>query len=421
VVAGSNWHAPQLGQARTAPRLSIVVLPFTNLSGDRDEKNLAHGITEDLTADLSLRSEIHVTSPNTAFTYGNKLVGTKEVGRELSVRYALEGSVQRSGNRLRINAWLIDTEKETQLWGERFDGETEDLFALQNEIASRLANTLVWELTAAEAARTTEHPDALGFILRARATALKGPEREHKDEAIGFLERALALDPQSIAAQTGLAGVLAARARERQSDSPAADIERAEGLVKQALALSPRSAPVHSVKGGLLRAEGRCDEAIPEYETVLAANRNSMLALFGIGICKVQTGSVEEAISLLEQIIRLDPRDPYIVYRYDWLGLAHLLLWRTNEAVAWFEKARSTMPTAAFAHGHLASAYALRGETERASAELAEARELARGDDYSSITRLRTTAWPHLGMWKARALVDATFFAGLRKAGMPEE
>lgn len=168
-------------------------------------------------------------------------------------------------------------------------------------------------------------PDALDYILRGRAAFAKGPVREHKDEAIGFLERALAIDPRSVEAQTRLAGILAARVREGQSDSPAADIERAERLVTQALALSPRSAIVHSTKGGLLRAERRWDEAIPEYETALAFDRNLTTALFGIGVCKVVTGLVEEAIQPLEQSIRLDPRDPYIVYRYIWLGNAHLL------------------------------------------------------------------------------------------------
>jgi tetratricopeptide (TPR) repeat protein len=223
----------------------------------------------------------------------------------------------------------------------------------------------------------------------------------------------VAFDPQSVAAQTGLAAVLAARVRERQSDSPAADIERAEEAVKQALALSPRSTSVHSVRGELLRAEGRCDEATREYETVLASNRNSMPALFGIGICKVLSGSVGEAIQPLEESIRLEPSNPYIVYRYDWLGLTHLLLSRTDQAIFWFEKARSVSPGISGPHAHLAAAYALNGETGRAAPELAEARKLAGDDRYSSVTK----TW----VPEARALADTTYFAGLRKVGVPEE
>ena len=259
----------------------------------------------------------------------------------------------------------------------------------------------------------------LDYILRGRAAFAKGPEREHKDEAISFFERALALDPRSVDAQIWLASVLAARVRENQTDSRTADIERAQRLVGQALSLSPRSAGAHLAKGGLLRAKDRCEEAIPEYVTVLASNRNSAVALFGIGICKISTGSVGEAIPLFEQIIRLDPRDPFIVYRYDWLGLAHLLLLHIDEAIVWFEKARSVSPAISGPYVHLASAYAIKGDIERAAAELAEARRLAGDDRYSSIARLR--AGGHGGSPKTRALWEATYLAGLRKAGVPEE
>jgi adenylate cyclase len=134
-----------------APRLSIVVLPFTNLSDDREQQYFADGITEDLTTDVSRLADMSVISRNTAFTYKNKPVDTKQIGRELSVRYVLEGSVRRSGNQLRINAQLIDAETDAHLWAERFDGDTSDLFALQDEITSRIAVALDLELIAVEA------------------------------------------------------------------------------------------------------------------------------------------------------------------------------------------------------------------------------------------------------------------------------
>jgi adenylate cyclase len=255
------------------------------------------------------------------------------------------------------------------------------------------------------------------FILRGRAVF--GPERRHKDEAISFFERALALDPQSVEARTHLANALAGRVRENQTDSRAADIERAEGLVGQALASSPRSLSVHLVKAHLLRAQNRCDEAIPEYETVLASDHNSAVSLFSMGICKVLTGLVDSAIPLFQQSIRLDPRNPFIVYRYDWIGLVHLLQSRTDEAIVWFEKTRGVSPAVSGPPARLASAYALRGETERAAAELSEARRLSADDRYSSIVRLKARgSW---GVPKTRALFEVTYFAGLRKAGMPEE
>src|SRR3984893_5436058 len=191
-----------------APRLSIVVLPFTNLSDDRKQQYFADGVTEDVTTDLSRLAHMFVISCNTAFTYRNKPVDTKQIGRELGVRYVLEGSVRRSGNRVRVSAQLIDAVTDAHLWAERFDRDADDLLGLQNEITSQLPNALGVELIAAEAARPTERPDALDYILRGRAVLLKPRTRESHREAINLYERAMALDPHSVAAQTRLAAVL---------------------------------------------------------------------------------------------------------------------------------------------------------------------------------------------------------------------
>src|SRR6202022_3214373 len=161
--------ATSIVQPPVAPRLSIVVLPFVNLSNDPEQQYFADGITEDLTIDLSRIADMLVISRNSAFTYKDKPVNARQIGRELGVRYVLEGTVRRSGNQVRVNAQLIDAETDAHLWAERFDGETLDLFALQNEITSQLGNALGVELIAADAARPTEHPDALDYILRGRA------------------------------------------------------------------------------------------------------------------------------------------------------------------------------------------------------------------------------------------------------------
>ena len=137
------------------------MLPFTNLSDDREQQYFADGITEDLTTDLSGIANMFVISRNTALTYRNKPVDVKQIGRELGVRYVLEGSVRRSGNQIRVNTQLIDAETDAHLWAERFDRDMGDLFALQNEITSRIAIALGSQLVLAEAARPTEHPDAL--------------------------------------------------------------------------------------------------------------------------------------------------------------------------------------------------------------------------------------------------------------------
>jgi adenylate cyclase len=402
-----------------AQRLSIVVLPFANLSNDPDQQYFADSITEDLTTDLSGIPDMFVISRNTAFTYRNKPIDTKQIGRELGVRYVLEGSVQRSGNQVRVTAQLIDTGTDGHLWAERFDRGTGDLFALQNEITSRIANTLGIELITAEAARPTERPDALDYILRGRAAALRLPSRESFAEQISLFERALALDPQSVEGQSRLASALMGRVLNGVTDAPAADLARAEGLVGQALAASPRYAFAHHIKATVLRAQNRCEEAIPEYETALALNHNLAYALIGLGWCKVDAGSLDEAIPLVEQAIRLSPREPGIGQWYHQIGTVHLLQSRINEAIVWFEKARTAIPALPFIHARLASAYALRGESERAATELAEARRLAGDDRYASIARLRASGC--CGSPKTRALYEATYVAGLRKAGMPEE
>ena len=402
-----------------APRLSIVVLPFTNLSNDPEQQYFADGITEDLTTDLSQMPRMFVISRTTAFTYRNKPVDTKQIGRELGVRYVLEGSVRRSGNQLRINAQLIDAETDAHLWTERFARDAADLFALQNEITSRLANALGVELFAAEAARPTEHPDALDYILPGRAARHKPNSRDVFAEAISLYERALALEPRSAEAQSLLAAAFANRVMDNMADSPADDLARADRLVAQALAASPRSAYAHFVKGEVLRAQHRWEEAIPKYETALAFNHNLVGALHALGQCKLYGGSIQETIPLVEQAIRLDPRNPQISLMYGRIGLAHLLQSRPDEAILWLEKARGANPKLPYLHAWLASAYARKGESERAAAELAEARKLVRDGRYSSIARLK--AVEYFGAPKVRALFETTYFAGLRKAGVPEE
>jgi adenylate cyclase len=416
-----------ISQPLVAPRLSIVVLPFANLSNDPDQQYFADGITEDLTTDLSRIRHSFVISRNTAFTYKNKPVDAKQIGRELGVRYVLEGSVQHSGSKVRVTAQLIDAETNAHLWAERFDRDAGDLFALQNEITSRIAVALNLELTGREAARPANNPDAVGYILRGRAAYWKPASREQRTETTGLFERALALDPGSVEAQSSLANELAARAGEGWTDSPADDVARAEELVAKALATSPRNALAHYAKGTVLRVQGRCEEAIPEYETVITlGDRNWVYAyaLNFLGRCKFLTGSIEEVIPLSEQAIRLSPRDPYIYIPLSQIGLVHLLQSRTEEAIPWFEKAQSAHPGLAGLHALLASAYALKGETERAGGELAEARRL-NSNRFSSIARLTASGYAGMrnywGVPKIRALFETTYFAGLRKAGVPEE
>ena len=402
-----------------APRLSIVVLPFANLGADLEQQYLADAIADDVTTDLSRIAGMFVISRNTAFTYRNKSVGAKQIGRELGVRYVLEGSVRRSGSQVRVNAQLVDAETDAHLWAERFDRNTADLFALQDDITSRIAVALDLALVDAEAVRPTEHPDARDYIFRGYAVASKPPTRENYAEAIRLFECALAFDPRSVEAQGSLAVVLTGRVLDEMTDNAAADVARAERLVGQALVASPRNLAAHYAKGNILRHTGRCETAIPEYETVIELDRNEPGAYANLGWCKLLTGSIEEAIPALKRALRLSPRDTRAGNWSARIGLVHLLQSRTDEAILWLEKGRSASPALSYVYVWLASACALKGATERAVLELAEARRLTGKGSYASIAHLRAD-WVHAAP-NIRKLLEATLYAGLRKLGLPEE
>ena len=402
-----------------APRLSIVALPFSNLSGDPEQQYLADAITDDLTTDLSRIPDLSVISRNTAFTYRDRPLQTTQIGRELNVRYVLQGSVRRFGNRVRVNTQLIDADADAHLWAERFDYAADDLFALQDEVITRIAIALDIELIGVEAGRPSEQPDALDYILRGRAALNKGSAPENFADSIRLFETALGFDPGSIGARAFLAHALSGRVLELMADSVDADVARAEQLIDGVLPVAPRLAFVHYVRGQVLRAQNRFQEAIPEYETAVTLDRNSVQALAALGQCKFFTGALDEVIPAHEQAIRLSPRDPRVPNWYWRIGRVHLLRSRLDEAIYWIEKARNLNPRLAGPHGWLASAYALRGDEERAAKELAEARRLSGDHRFASIARFKSLQ--SYGSTKTRALAEETFFAGLRKAGVPEE
>jgi TolB-like protein len=418
--ASSVLSAPPISEPAVVPRLSIVVLPFANLSNDPEQQYFADGITEDLTTDLSRIGGSFVIARSTAFTYKGKPIDAKQIGRELGVRYLLEGSVRRSGKQVRVNAQLVDAETGAHLWAERLDRDTGDLFRLQNEITGRIARALQFELAIADAGRLTEHPDALDYILRGRAAWWKGTYRSNNAEALSLFERALALDPRAVEAQIWLALMLISRVWDLVSDAPDVDLQRADELIARALAASPNGAWAHFVKGQVLRAQSRLEDAAIEYETAIAFDRNLANAYAWLGSCKLYIGLVDEVIPPTQYAIRLSPHDRNLADFYWLIGAAHLLKARTDEAVRWLEKARSAYAGVHHIQAALAAGYALKGETERASVALSEARRFS--DRYSTIAALKAAPgrqW--LEAPKLRALTEPTFFAGLRKAGMPEE
>jgi TolB-like protein/DNA-binding winged helix-turn-helix (wHTH) protein/cytochrome c-type biogenesis protein CcmH/NrfG len=422
-VAGSLaawiWDHRWSGSVDTRPRFSMVMLPFSNLGPDPGQEQFVDAINSDLTTALARIGHSFVVSRNTAFTYRNKSLDTKQIGGELGVRYVLEGSVHRSGNKVRVDAQLIDAETDVLLWAQQFDGDVGDLFALEDDITRRIAIALGIELIDREAARPTRYPDAFDYILRGAAVMSAPKTRKTYAEAISLFDRALALDPRAVEAQSFLAIHLAGRVGADVTDTAAADTARGEALAGQAVAAAPRSSLAHMAQAMVLRAQHRFEEAIRAYDAVLTLNRDFVPAYANIAYAKLSAGSTEDAIPLLEEAIRLSPHNSDVGSWYGAIGRAHLMEARVDQAVFWLERAlRANPEVGPQPHAWLASAYALNGEGEHAAAELAEAWRLSGDDRYSSVSRLKAviTREP-----KARALLEPTYLAGLRKAGMPED
>jgi adenylate cyclase len=291
------------------------------------------------------------------------------------------------------------------------------------------------ELVAAEAARPSDNPDALEYILRGRAALAKPPTRDNHNEGVGLFERAVAADPASIDAQRWLVYGLTSRVLDGFSSSPAEDIKRAEALLASTLAAAPRDPFLHYLKGQILRAVAqgpfgltpearvaRFADAIPEYETVLVANSNFVGMFPHLAWCKFMTGAEEEAIPLLEKAIRLSPRDPFLYLWYTRLGAVHFFQGRPNEAILWLEKARRANPPFPPPHAFLAAAYGLKGDLAHAGAELAEFNETAKGRNdnrFATIAFVRKNGDLNTPLLHDR--FEEFFITGLRKAGMPEE
>jgi adenylate cyclase len=359
-----------------------------------------------------------VISRNTAFTYRNKPVDAKQIGRELGVRYVLEGSVRRLGTQVRVNAQLIDAETDAHLWAERFDRDTGDLFALQNEITSRIAVAVGGELVSAEAARPTANPDALDYMLRGRAAYSKPASRENYAEVVSLFEQALKLDPSSTAAQTWLASTFVGRVLNGMSDAPTTDLQNADEEIARTLAVWPNNARAHFAKGQVRRAQSRCEEAIPEYERTIALDHNFAAAYAYLGTCKLAIGSIDEVISNEQQAVRLNPRDWNLGGWYFTIGAVHLLKGQIDDAIAWLEKSRSANAGFHRTRASLAAAYALKGNTQHAAAELAEARTLNKR--YSSIASLMAApGYQVLEAPKVRPLAEATYSRACAKPECP--
>ena len=282
-----------------AAHLSIVVLPFTNLSGDPGQDYFADGVTENLTTDLSRLSGSFVIARNTAFTYKGKSVDAKEIGKELGVRYVLEGSVQRDQNQVRVNAQLIDAKSGGHIWAERFDKPLANLFSLQDEIVASLASQLDVELMANEARRAerTPNPDSMDLYFQGMSWFNKGRYAENMPEARGLFERALALDPGNLDALLGTAAVDLQVAAGYQTDDRPGRFAAVEATLTKVLSQSPNNALAHYLMCRVLVQSKRGAQGIAECERALALNPNLATAHAQIGLAKVFDGHPEETES----------------------------------------------------------------------------------------------------------------------------
>jgi TolB-like protein/class 3 adenylate cyclase/Tfp pilus assembly protein PilF len=352
------------------PHLSIVVLPFANFSGDAEQDYFVDGVTESLTTDLSRISDSFVIARNTAFTFKGKAVDVKRIGRELNVRYVLEGSVQRGDNRLRVNVQVVDAQNANHVWAERFDKPVADLFEMQDAIVSRLVNTLDAELIAVEARRAerSSHPDAMDLYFRGIACLHKGLTKEHLTQARDFFERALALDPQNVRALVGMANVDLTMGIDLFSDDRAASISAAEATLIKALSLAPRCAVAHMLLGTVHIFTARAPQGIVECEQALSLDRNLADSHGWIGLAKYFLGRAEETEARVSEALRLSPRD---ILAYRWrmiIGIAKIQLNADTEAVVWLRRSIEANRNFPLAHFHLAAALALVGSLDEARA-----------------------------------------------------
>ena len=393
-----------------------MVLPFANIGDDPEQDYFVDGVTESLTTDLSRISGAFVIACNTAFAFKGKAIDVKQIGRELNVRYVLEGSVQRGGNRLRVNVQLVYAETGNHLWAERFDKPFADLFDMQDEIVARLANTLNAELIAAEARRAerSPHPDAMDLYFQGWAWFNRGPSQEGSAKAKRFFERALLIDPHSVEALVGAAAVDLRSVNHLFIDDRTARLTAAEMAALKALSLAPDHAMANRILGAVQIFTYRVPQGIAQCERALALDGNMASAHGSIGMAKYFLGRGEETEAHIKEALRLSPRD---VYAYLWMmyaGVAKLWLGADVEAVTWLRRSVEANRTNALAQFYLAAALAQLGEIQEARAIANAGLALLPG---FTISRYRASAaCDHPAFLAGRERT----YEGLRLAGVPE-
>jgi TolB-like protein/class 3 adenylate cyclase/cytochrome c-type biogenesis protein CcmH/NrfG len=416
---GSRFFPGQRADSPDAPRLSMVVLPFSNLSGDPSQEYFADGITEDLTTDLSRIAGSFVISRNTAFTFKGKAADSRQVGRELGVRYVLEGSVRRMGGTVRVSAQLIDAGTGAHLWAEQIDvdqgavGTSPDNFG----IANRLARTLSVELVNVEGRRAPRaNPDAVDLTMRGWSVLNAGPNKDEVQRSVTLFEEALRIDADNPQASAGLAQALTLIYRSRWDPEPARILARADEAATRAISSAPNYAHAHHVKAEVLGLANRFDAAIATYERAIALDRNLAAAHVGRARNLVLIGRAADALEPVERAIRLSPRDPDLYVWYFVLCHANTHLARDASAIDWCLKSIATGKTFWAAWMDLASAYAWRGQKAEAAAAVAELLKVRPGFTVQKLTEEGSSVSDHPAFRKEfQRIVE-----GVRRAGLPE-
>jgi TolB-like protein len=398
-------------------KASLAVLPFTNLSSDPEQEYFVDGVTESLTTDLSRMVGIFVIGRNTAFSYKGKHVNLKQIGRELGIRYVLEGSVQRGGSRMRINVQVIDAETGNHLWAERFDKPIADLFDMQDEIGARLANQLGTELVTAEARRAARapHPDSMDLYFQGMASVHRGSDPANLALARKFFEQALRLDPDNVEALVGTAFVDAMRGTSMLTGDRSARLMAAETSLTKVLASMPDHALAHCLLGVVQIFTKRAAQGIAECERALALDRNLATAYVWIGLGNCYLGRAKETESYIMEAFRLSPRDNRA---FSWMataGVAKSYLAADEAAAYWFKRSIETnRNVAAFVHFYLAAALAHLERIEEARASVEAGLALDPNFTLSHFHASAPTDNPTCLAQRARIA------EGMRKAGLPE-
>ena len=407
------------------PRLSIVILPFLNLSLDASVEYLVDGIVDTLITDLSSwLPGAFVISRSTAFTYKGRAVPIRQVGSELGVRYVLEGSVLVDASRVRVNAQLIDAETDEHLWAERFDKERREILQLQDEIVGRLSRSVGIQMVRTEAGRGSpnrEGSNVVDLVMRARALISDTKRKETAAEAIDLFRRALQLDPDCANAMVGIGltriyQVINLYRIEGRDEL----LDEAEEMISRAAASAPDHLETLKARALLLRARGRFSEAIVAIEALIACNPAEPTSYKELGLNKLYLGATREAAEWFRRADAIAPRDPE---RWTWLqglGRALMQLGDASGAVAALSQAMDSNPGYLRGKAVLAAAEALAGDVEAARRHMAQYVALEPDMTVQRFAEQRSSVPPG-AVSPVYRQESKRILEGLRRAGMPDD